>query len=446
MDKPHILFYNLETNSDLFTLKFKKKYPLWDIVRFHIWSKISYQELDFFSNNKKKKVSIKNIIKAFYSFRIILLYKFDNLFYTCSRIPNKQNEYYDPYFEKIKNHVYGNWVCYETLIGKDKYANNMIIFDCITYLKKIFYFIFKLFAFFDKSHSTEVLSIVNTCNNFYNKKIISEFEIKMLIINFSFELFCFKFLFKFMGLKNIFYHGYSKSLVQAAIDLNINCYEFQHGEITNTTICYIYPKNVKNFISPNILFTFSEIWTYNKNIPFRCIPVGSVNDYSINLKEIEFDNSLVILSSPYQGESLVKLAIQLSIADPSLNIFFKLHPMEFQMYDYYKLRFSEYITINLVDIKMNIFDVLSLSNDFILIYSTTLFEIVHFNKNAYIYKSSNLFQEALFIGEIKVPIFDTPEAFFNFKSTSNLNTSNKVKLFEVFNNELFISSIKNHLV
>lgn len=440
-DKPHVLFYSLETNSNLFELKFKKKYPLWDVLRFHVWSKVSNNDPEIFSNNKTTKGSIKNIIKVIFSLRIILFNKFDNLFYTCSRIPNEQNEYFDPYFEKIKNYVRGKWVCYETIIGKNKYANNVIIFDCISYFKKIFNFIFKLIALFDNSHSTEISSIVNTCNNHYKKKIISEFEIKMLIIHFNFELLCYKFIFKIFGLKNIFYYGYSKSLVQAAIDLNIPCFEFQHGEITDTTVCYIYPKNVNNFISPNILFTYSEIWTNNKNIPYQCIPVGSVNNYSIKLKEIELDNSIVIISSPYQSESLVKLAIKLSIVDPTLCIHFKLHPMEFQKYDYYKLRFNEYKMINLVDIKMNIFEVLSLSKDFILIYSTTLYEIIHFNKNAYIYKSSNIFQEGLFIGDIQAPIFDTPETFFTFRNLSKFNSSIKVDLFKPFDQELFKLSI-----
>jgi hypothetical protein len=439
--KSHILFYSLETNSSLFELKLRNKYPLWDIVRFHIWMKVSNNDADIFLNNNKNRVSIKNILNSFFSLRIILFNRFDNLFYTCSRLPNVQNEYFDPYFEKIKNCVDGKWVCYETMIGKNKYANNEIIFDCIGYLKKIFSSVFKLIAFFDNNHSNEIFSIVNTCNNHYEKKIISEFEIKMLIIHFNFELFYYKFIFNVLGLKNIFYHGYSKSLVQAAVDLNIPRYEFQHGEITDTTICYIYPKNVNNFISPNILFTYSEIWTCNKNIPYQCIPVGSVNNYSIKLKEIELDNSIVIMSSPYQSESLVNLAIELSIVDPTLLIHFKLHPMEFHKFEYYKVRFSEYKMISLIDIKVNIFEVLSFSNDFVLIYSTTLYEIIHFKKNAYIYKSSNIFQEALFIGDIQVPIFDTPETFFAFRNSTKFNSSIKVDLFKPFNQELFKLSI-----
>jgi len=140
--KSHILFYSLETNSSLFELKFKNKYPLWDIVRFHIWTKVSNNDADIFLNSNKNKGSIKNILKSFFSLRIILFNKFDNLFYTCSRIPNVQNEYFDPYFEKIKNCIHGKWVCYETMIGKNKYANNEIIFDCIGYFKKIFNSIF----------------------------------------------------------------------------------------------------------------------------------------------------------------------------------------------------------------------------------------------------------------------------------------------------------------
>jgi hypothetical protein len=102
--------------------------------------------------------------------------------------------------------------------------------------------------------------------------------------------------------------------------------------------------------------------------------------------------------------------------------------------------------INLVDIKMNIFEVFSLSNDFILIYSTTLYEIIHFNKNAYIFKSSIFFQEGLFIGNMQVPVFDNPESFFIIRNSSNLNLSVKLDLFKTFNQELFKSSINNNFV
>jgi hypothetical protein len=440
-NEPHILFYTLETRFNLFDLKLKEKYPLWDILRFNIWRKASGNEHPITFKNTKSRTSIKNLLKTFYSLRIIFFRDFHNLFYTCSRIPNQNNEYFDPYFEKVKDLVPGNWICYETVIGKDNYLKNEIIFDFISYLKILFSFIFKLIALFDNSHSSEISRVVFACNYHYDKKIISEFEIKMLIIHFNFELICYKLLFKYLGLKKIFFYGYSKSLVQAAIDLNIPCYEFQHGDITETTVCYIYPDSVNNIVSPNILFTYSEIWTHNKNIPYRCIPVGSVNNYSVKLKKVAVDNSVVILSSPYQGEYLIKLALQLTIADPSLCIFFKLHPMEFQKYDYYKLCFSDYKMINLLDIKMNIFDVLSLSNDFILIYSTTLYEIIHFNKNAYIFKSPNFFQKGLYIGDVTVPIFDTPESFFIIRNSSNPNLSVKIELFKPFNQELFKLSL-----
>ncbi len=442
-DNAHILFYNLETNSDLFELKLKNKYPLWDIVRFHIWTKVSNNDSHIFYKIHKKTKSLTNLLKAFLSLRTILFNKFDNLFYTCSRIPNNNNEYFDPYFEKIKNHVQGSWICYETIAGKKKYTNKDMIFDCISYFKILFYYFFKIIGFFDNRNSAEISKIVQTCNNYYKKTIISEFEIKMLIIHFNFELLCFKFLLKYLKIKKIFYYGFSKSLVQAAADLNIPAFEFQHGDITNTTVCYIYPSSIKNYISPKILFTYSEIWTNKKNIPYNCVPVGSVNNYSIKLKKVEIDNSIVILSSPYQAEHLIELAKRLSFADSNLIIYFKLHPMEFENFDYYKFRFIEYRKILLIDIKLNFFDVLSLSNDFILIYSTTLYEIIQYRKNAYIYKITNFSQKELCIEDLEVPIFDTPESFLNLRNSCNTNSLTKINLFKPFNEDLFKLAISN---
>ena len=55
--------------------------------------------------------------------------------------------------------------------------------------------------------------------------------------------------------------------------------------------------------------------------------------------------------------------------------------------------------------------------------------------------SPNFFQKGLYIGDVTVPIFDTPESFFIIRNSSNPNLSVKIELFKPFNQELFKLSL-----
>ena len=74
--------------------------------------------------------------------------------------------------------------------------------------------------------------------------------------------------------------------------------------------------------------------------------------------------------------------------------------------------------IKLVDLKYTIFDVLSLSNEFILSYSTTLYELLNFNKKIYLFRDTNYDQNTLLNDELDVPIFDSIETFIELRNNS----------------------------
>ena len=441
----HILFFEMENKFNLFDLRLNNKYPLWDVVRFYVWMRLHNTNYNVLSSSSKSRSSIKNLLKSFFSLRKIFFNKYDNFFYSCSRIPNNNNEYFDPYFEKIKNLVPGKWICYETMIGKPKYFNFHNVFDITTYLKIVFNFYFKFLCLIDNRHKNEINQIYISCKEIYGVNHINTLETKMIITHFLFELKWYKFLLKHLRIKKIFYHGFSKSLMQAARELNIPFYEFQHGEITDASICYIYPKNIRNIITPDKFFTYSETWTAKKNIPYNSVAIGSINDYSIIIKQPKIFNSIVIISSPFQSSKLTELAFELNKKDSNILIYYKLHPMEFDNYDYYHTLFYKHKMIKLVELKYTIFDVLSLSNNFILSYSTTLYELLNFNKNVYLFRDTNYDQNGLLNGDLDVPIFDSIETFMEIRNNSLESNVKQTIYFKPFNVDLFKSSISDVL-
>ena len=441
----HILFYEMENKFNLFDLRLNKKYPLWDVLRFYVWMRLINSNYTVLSTNSKSRSTQRNFIKSFFSLRKIVFNKYDNFFYSCSRIPDNNDEYYDPYFEKIKNLVPGRWIAYETIIGKPKYSNLDNIFDITAYIKILFNFYFRILCLINNRNKNEINQIIFSCNETFGLTPINSFEIKMVITHFLFELRWYKFLLKYLTIKEIFYHGFSKSLMQAAKELNIPFYEFQHGEITNASICYIYPKNIRNIITPDKFFTYSETWTAKKNIPYNCVAIGSINDYSIKIKQPKIFNSIVIISSPFQSSKLTELAFELNKKDLNILIYYKLHPMEFDNYDYYYTLFYKHKMIKLVELKHTIFDVLSLSNNFILSYSTTLYELLNFNKNVYLFRDTNYDQNALLNGDLDVPIFDSIETFMELRNNSLESNVNQTIYFKPFNVDLFKSSIRDVL-
>jgi len=439
----HILFFEMENKFNLFDLRLNNKYPLWDVVRFYVWMRLNNTNYKVLSSSSKSRSSIKNLLKSFFSLRKIFFNNYDNFFYSCSRIPNNNNEYFDPYFEKIKNLVPGRWITYETMIGKAKYFNLNNVFDITTYIKIIFNFCFRFLCLVDNRHKNEINQINVSCKETFGVNLINTLEIKMIITHFLFELYWYKFLLKHLRIKKIFYHGFSKSLMQAAKELNIPFYEFQHGEITNATICYIYSQNVRNIITPDKLFTYSEVWTAKKNIPYNCVAIGSINDYTIKIKEPKIINSVVIISSPFQSNKLTELAFKLNKKDPNILIYYKLHPMEFYNYDYFNTLFNKHKMIKLVDLKYTIFDVLSLSNEFILSYSTTLYELLNFNKKIYLFRDTNYDQNTLLNDELDVPIFNSIETLIELRNNSIEPNLKQLVFFKPFNVDLFKSSISD---
>jgi hypothetical protein len=438
--KSYELFYEMEQNFNLFSLTTDDKLPIWDIIRFFIWRKI-FDSTDLGKRAKKEYISkIFNFLTSVFSIRFLLTKKADNLFYSCSRTVNKNHEYYDSYYDHIKDMVDGKWILYETMIGKEKYSPAVRIFDVNSYFLPVL----NLYWFFKKKSNTyNAVKILEAVQKTFPSVTLTIKEVQLFIIFFRFEYFIFKHLLKFLNVKKVFYYGLCKSLCLSAKDLNIPCYEFQHGEITDASILYIYKSKPDNFIYPKKLFIFSKEWTRSKAIPYECVEIGSINKYDIDSHEILDPKSIVILSSPFQGDILIDLAIKMVQKDTALTIHFKLHPMEFQKYDYYKNLTCKFDNIHIIDISLNILDVLKLSNHFVLIYSTTLFEIIQSGKNAYLYSHSSFHQNSLPLHSLAVSCSESVEDLLyqiEVKKTIS-NNSNSLTYFKPFDKDAFISAL-----
>ena len=132
------LFFEMERDYNLFSIHTKGGFPAWDIIRPHTESKILYPNFNQITIKTKYNYKIRSYFRVVYS--LIKFYKSEkggSFFFGVSRLLNSKQQYYDPYFEQVKNLISDKCLYYESSIGKDKYSENKIIFNFIPHLKQI---------------------------------------------------------------------------------------------------------------------------------------------------------------------------------------------------------------------------------------------------------------------------------------------------------------------
>jgi hypothetical protein len=242
--------------------------------------------------------------------------------------------------------------------------------------------------------------------------------------------------------------GVQKALFLAAKDLNIATFEFQHGDIVKSTLLYNYFSldniDLNNISFSKYLLTFSKFWTDNKNIPSQCVEIGS-ETLSKTVEKSTFNKNIVIISSPSHFDVLKSIAIEISIKYPDYTILFKLHPIEYPLYTTYKNIFKNYSNISLIADQLDVLELMKISNNFVVVYSTVIYELIHNEKNIYIYKKVdyNKFENSANIPNV-----------FLFENIKDFSLRNEIEseikynkefdiFFKKFNKEIFLNIINN---
>ena len=443
-------FFLMEKKHEFFQIKTNQGFPIWDIIRHHVWKKVylsSLEQPNLINSLKRPSFLFLafNLLKYLAVFIKSLFIKNDILFIGFSRFRNPNNKLYDKFFKIVKETLSNqfSFCFYEIFINQKGYDETNRTYDIIPFLSKIF----KISIV----NKVIVENLSNNINNFYGKNIITAKEIQELLSSFYLEYVFYKFFIKIKKIKYVFLVSDFKALCFAAKKSNVLTFEIQHGDIVKNTINYSYSlecceMNKDNFIFPKILFTYSSVWAKNNNFFSRCIELGIPHVNSeCNISSV--NNNIVIVSSPLHNDVLMNFAVILAQEQKQFTIYFKLHPMDGLNFDFFNNYFSKFKNILVVNGSDDIKYLLKISNHFIAIYSTVMYEIYQAKKYLYIFKKQDFqnFSDYFFLD--RVSLFSDYNDFqiqLKCNMRTNINSfysATPCIFFKEFQPEILINSI-----
>ena len=192
-------------------------------------------------------------------------------------------------------------------------------------------------------------------------------------------------------------YGRSRMMInEIGKELGIKTIELQHGTIYENHAAYQF--NTENEIKqvPDYVFTFSDFWKRRMNAPVpddNIISVGypfferSVKKYSSNEK----DNSkvtILFISQGTIGKQLSEVALQLrKLLPDNYRMIYKLHPDEYIMWE---TTYKDLISLGGIEIihssEKSLYEMFSISDVQIGVYSTAIYEGLGFNLKTLICK------------------------------------------------------------
>lgn len=436
-------FLDFENKNSLFEIKSEYGYSLWEVLRFDIWMKISRTNSTEKTSKKTKSINIFNI---FLSIKNIFFNKPEYFFLSFSRSLNENKEFYNPFYKLISSFTEKDVLVYEKMIDKKKYHVKNNILDFIYYLNKILGKI----PYFNRLYvsNEKVEKILFILNSSYGSVSFSKNELMQLVMLFHLEKVIFKWILKYKKIKKIFFHGYSKSLLLAGKELGIISYEFQHGDISETTFLYKYnkeilSKNIKSLIIPDNILLYSNFWKSEIDLPSKLIEIGS---FFHNSKSSDFlikDNCVAIISSPLENILLQKFAKNLASLDTTLKIYYKLHPSQFHLFDYHKNIFKDFKNILVVPINESIDDLSVYIDHFVVYYSTVIYELLQLKKIIFLVKGKYHMTLKKHFHLPNLFLIDKPNEIIEFKNTNSKKIiRNDISFFKPLNKEV-LSQILN---
>ncbi|PKP23304.1 MAG: hypothetical protein CVU05_00205 [Bacteroidetes bacterium HGW-Bacteroidetes-21] len=440
-----IKFHEMEKEYNLFSLRSKDGFPIWDIIRYN-----AYFQLIEKQNVEKNKVTnskknIKFFLKVIASF-IKLLFPFkENLFFLTSRNNDNNSKMFDQnadtaihLFEKSKCIIIESFFPNKTY----KYSNYKTIhISAILFLTKFFKVgEIELGAFNQIKHSLENTFCDKTISIDFLINVFTKFQKTYSLYNIIFKL-------NKGRIKRLFIvqNGIQKALFYAAKKNGIRIFEFQHGIIDSTHMNYSYNPNIgyndSNVIVPNVLFTFSDFWESTFFNPTKCIPCG--NDSIYKKIASKGEDALTVISTVVHDNELRKLSLEIANKMPNLQIYYKLHPNNYYQYNEILFFFQSHKNVKIITNEFSVQQLISKSKSILAIVSTSVYEALHNDVKAIILKKINYTAHKDIFNYPNVYLIDNVEEFHQAFNSQNVANSNvKDVFFMPFNKELFIQAIQ----
>jgi hypothetical protein len=379
-------FHQMESENNLFNLGEEINISIWDIVRYNVYRKLLYTEINsakLETPHKPSLVSYIIIFKELIKYFFMLLFANKSIIvFTNSRFKNSEGKYFDKSASHIIKTLKVKYFVIETILGKKTtYAHH---YDLSFIVKRLFK---------TKPLNSIYFDVINNAiiNNFgFNP--LSKKEFDNLIGNYKAQYHFYKFLFKIINpTKLIIATGNPKASVKVANERGIKSYLLQHATIEKHEIDYSYPCEIKcsdNILFPTTLLTFGEYWGKNMNIPtYEIITIG--NDNLEGIPPHVIDNSILFVSTIIHGEELSKFALKVSHKWPDKKIVFKLHPNEYKNRQAYNELFKQYSNINVISDEISTNILIAKSRSVVLIVSSVLYEALQQKKVVAVFKRIN---------------------------------------------------------
>jgi hypothetical protein len=181
------------------------------------------------------------------------------------------------------------------------------------------------------------------------------------------------------------------TLIKAAKDLGIEVIELQHGVINETHPGYHFSNpDVDTDYYPDKILVWHEMWKFNAEYPIDTKHI-QINEHNhLNKIRNSISNTHVatlIISQGSIGELISEYIYKNSSQFYNTKVYYKLHPGEFEKsksYTYLNLLKESDIDLQIIRSEYTVYELFSLVNKVIGVYSTVLYEAKFCGKEVYV--------------------------------------------------------------
>lgn len=385
-------FHQMEIKYKLFEIGSERSFPVWDILRSHIYNYCLHEEQETYVTTVKdrflrvKRISLILFVSLLNCFRLpfnrgrVVIYE-----NPCDL--NNEGYYYDHISKQLIESIPPHQ---RLVINNSRFRPTLFKDINIELLTRLYSLIapksnmpFEEFKTIKKAlkDTFEYEPSYDELNRIYKeKRQLSSF---------------FSAFFRFMKpLKVVSSLDQQKPIYHAAKKLGIETFEMQHAGLIFEYPSYSYPQ----FVSPddNIAFAdnylqFGPAWSRINNIPSKRIVIG--NDYFVHQcdkREIE-DDYVLFISSIECASHLIPFAKALAKQLPKVKFIYKLHRKEFTFKAEYEGKLEECGNVDVVTNEYELQGLITFCKMGVLVYSSVGFELANKGKKIAILKADNYY-------------------------------------------------------
>lgn len=388
--------FEIEKELDLFKKKIQGVY-FWKLIRFEIFMQLT-QKLDVYEQAHSKEFnSIFDRIKAvFPKLKNTYLHsvfsrntRVDVLVIEHGRKVLIDNKYIDIYTEYKVRELEKNNISYEIIdkpyLGKhyDKPSQKRSYGEEIT-INFLINYLFS-FSIFNEKEKKIIIEINNKIKEKYNIILDLEKIIKTKVKLFKIRKKQFSQMLKNRNVRKVYIvvSYTSEHIISACQDLHIKCIELQHGTMNKFHVGYSFPDCKKIPYFPDKIEIFGKYWQdstplpiKNENILITGYPyLNTMIDKYKEQKKIK--NRILFISQGTVATDMTKILLDILKQNADLEIYYKLHPGEFDRWrnDYtYLVEANKYNNLIIVENEIPLYELLATSEFLIGVYSTVIFE------------------------------------------------------------------------